>query len=476
MKKVIIIGFLIIGVLMRLQNINGLPIDAHPMRQTDTESVAYNYAFKNANILLPEASLIRPVTNTNGYFFLEFPIYQYTISLLYRIVGWNLVAARVFNLLLFLAASFFLYQFANLIFNKKIAVWSLFFFTFAPGSIFFIGHAIHPDVFGITMFLLSLYTLALWTKANKKTGLLFLSVSALSMSIATRPFIALFIPGILLLLYFYKAQKWAYFAYIFSPVLYGIWRLWQLQFPQADSGWENWVLDGRNELFKIQTLKSLIMKNVVGEVIGKILSLLSIVGLTSIFFKKEKKIWIVLSWLATLPLYWLIVPNGNIIHQYYANIYIVTFSILGAFGVSWILGLLKNRIVVGALSSLLGLLVMYNGYRTSSYFFLPRVLNEHMQIAKAIEKCIPINAKIVYLAVDNSIPMSLVHRQGWVLGYWPTDVDKSVEKIILMKSYGAQYVVSGMGNTDITEEQWNELKVSMKEVCISPFIRVLQFR
>lgn len=468
--------FLLAGILLRLQNLSWLPIDAHPMRQTDTESVAYFYAFKDANILHPQASLIRPVTNTDGYFFLEFPIYQYMISGLYRIFGWSLVAARLFNLFLFLCSVYFLYIFSKTFFSKVFAVAGIFFFTFAPGSLFFIGHAIHPDVFAVTTFLLSLYLLSLWKTKKKDNKFIIFSIIFLSISVATRPFIVLLVPGILFLLYQNKpSSKLVYIGYCVSPVLYGIWKLWQMQFAHADSSWENWVLDGRTLLLQPAILKTLIMKNVVGEVIGKFISMLAGFGLLLSLFLKKKRFIPLLLWIATLHLYWLIAPNGNIMHQYYANIYIVPFCLLAAVGAEWAWQLIKNRIVQIVLMILIGCAVMYNGYRTSSYFFLSRVPEEHIRISKDIEACTPKNAKIIYLAVNNSIPTSLVHRQGWMLGYWPTDVDKSVAKIMTMKKYGATHIVSGVNNTDITEEQWSELKINAPQICATQNVRVLKF-
>ena len=88
--KLFLIITIVLGLLVRFQNFHLLPIDGHAMRQTDTESVAYNLAFRNHNILYPQNSLIRPITNTNSYFFLEFPAYQYSISLLYRLFGWHI--------------------------------------------------------------------------------------------------------------------------------------------------------------------------------------------------------------------------------------------------------------------------------------------------------------------------------------------------------------------------------------------------
>jgi len=111
--KLFLIITIVLGLLVRFQNFHLLPIDGHAMRQTDTESVAYNLAFRNHNILYPQNSLIRPITNTNSYFFLEFPAYQYSISLLYRLFGWHIELARILNLFLFVVSVLSLFLFTK---------------------------------------------------------------------------------------------------------------------------------------------------------------------------------------------------------------------------------------------------------------------------------------------------------------------------------------------------------------------------
>ena len=172
---------IVLGLILRLQSFHILPIDGHAMRQTDTESVAYNLAFGNQNILYPQNSLIRPVTNENAYFFLEFPAYEYTISLLYRSFGWHVELARIVNLALYTISTLSLFWFAKKIFNSSgIAFFTAFFYVFAPGSIFFLGHAIHPDVFAICMYLVSLAAFLRW-KEKQKAKWMVLSLLSLSL-------------------------------------------------------------------------------------------------------------------------------------------------------------------------------------------------------------------------------------------------------------------------------------------------------
>lgn len=470
----------ILGLVLRLQSFDILPFDGHAMRQTDTESVAYNLAFRNHNILYPQNSLMRPVTNENAYFFLEFPAYEYTISLLYRAFGWHIELARLVNLTLYMISALSIFWFTKKLFNSSgIAFFTAFFYTFAPGSIFFLGHAIHPDVFAICMYLVSLTTFLLW-KEKYKARWLFISLLTLNLSIATRPFILIGLPAYLFLLWTTKSAYWEYLLYTFSsPMIYGFWKVWQLKFKSADSSWENWILGGRDGLFTYEIfVKQLIFKNVIGEVMGKITSFFAALGLVNYLFKRDKKLSFVLMWLLFIPIYWLIVPNGNIIHQYYADVYIIPVVMLAGYGLWHLLRYLwsKNEFVGFAAAFLVVLFTIYNGYHTSSYYFLDVISDNQQQIAKEIQKALPESAKIVYLAKDNSIPFSVYHRKGWMLGYYPLDVDSTAKSVLSMKSFGADYVVAGINNTDLAPEEFNILVKNVDLFYSSEYIQVYKYR
>lgn len=471
---------IIVGLLLRLQSFHILPIDGHAMRQTDTESVAYNFAFGNRNILYPQNSLIRPITNENAYFFFEFPTYEYSISLLYRLFGWHIELARIINFLLYSVSSLSLFWFTKKVFkSSSIAFFTTAFFIFAPGSIFFLGHAIHPDVFAVCMYLVSLAA-CLHRKETHKTGWLFVSLISISLSVATRPFILIGLPAYLFLLWTMKSAYWEYLLYLFSsPLIYVFWRLWQLNFKSADPSWENWVLGGRDGLFTYGVfVDRLLLKNVIGEVMGKVMSFFAGLGLVKYLFKRDKALIFVLVWLLFVPAYWLIVPDGNIIHQYYADIYIVPVAMLAGYGLSRLISYIwsKNKIMSLGFALVAILLTIYNGYHTSRYYFLDTISENERQIAKEINKVIPQSARIVYLANGDPVPFSLYHRKGWMLGYYPLDVNPTAESVLSMKSYGASYIVAGYNNTDLQQEELNILIKNTVLVYSSNKIQVYKYK
>ncbi len=451
---IIILGLILcLGVIIRLQNFNLPPIDAHPMRQTDTECVAYNFAFKDANIFHPQACLIRPLDNPNGYFFLEFPLYQYVMGITYKLVGPSIVAFRLYNLVLYAVAGLSLYYFMSRFHSRKLAMISTFLFSFAPGSIFFIGHAIHPDVFATTTTLLSL-ALLMHFFHRRALWIFFASVLLLSMSVATRPFGLLVLPAYLYLLYRQGTKLWQYpVAILGSGALYGIWKLYQSQYPPELFDWETWILWGQERLLDPAIfIHHLILKNIVGEVVGKVITLFAAVGFVTSLFHKNHVGKFAILWLAGVPLYWYVAPNGNITHQYYANVFLIPILILGAYGVNTLTSLLPSKKLQIASLSLILALVTYNGYRTSAYYFNDLQSSDYLHIAREIQTYVPQDQRVVYLANLNSIPFSLAHRQGWMLGGGGVDVGSTAEKVFAMRDR-AIYIVAGHNNTDLNEQE-----------------------
>ena len=476
-------AIILIGVGVRLKNFQTLPIDAHAMRQTETESVAYNFAFRSANILLPQQGLIRPMENVNSYYFMEFPLYAYMIAVLYKLFGWRIVLARFINLLLFITGVGSLHYFVEKFINKNTALIAAFLFTFTPASIFFLGHAIHPDILSVTTLLLAL---ALYMKYVKSKNNLFflLSLINLSLSVATRPFILIVLPAFLSLLWFHKARLWEYIAISFGSLFfYGLWNLWEFWFRFRNNyHWttseKTWILGGRAELFKKEVfVRQLLLKNVTGEVIGKTISLAAGLGVVSLLLRRNRISVFLFAWLMGIPVYWLLVPNGNIVHQYYANVYIIPVILTAACGLVYTYEKMK-KFVGGALSTAtfvpLALLIIYNGIHTANHFF-KFIITTDLPIANEIQKVVPIDDKLVYLG-NNSVPFSLYHRGGWMLGAAILDIEPSKEAIFATQKLGAKYIVEGKGDTIISDLELSKIKEATDLVYSSSLVNIYQFR
>lgn len=428
-------------------NPNLPPHDAHPMRQTDTACVIHFFYSGASTPLEPRACLIRPPTNHEGYFFLEFPLYQWLVAgaekLLASEAWW---VARLVNYLLFSLAFWSLYFGTRRALSTRHALVASFTFAWLPSSIFFFGQAIHPDVLMIALLFASWNLLSLVaTHSGLKWGWLFLLL--LTLLVATRPFAALALPPFAYYLWIHRRRAWAILTISAPFSLYGFWRLWQLRFPEADHAWQNWVLTGQEGLKTWPVLHNLLIKNVMGEVVGKVATGLAVFGFLTVVLRREWR-WLgfFLIYLTMIPLYWYLVPAGNVAHQYYAHVYLLPLILLVSVGLT---GLSRGRCGrwwrLSLLVALLGLMVL-NGYRTSRYFYLARTMPEEVALATLIAESVPAGEKLLYLG-QSSLPFSLAFRQGWNTARPPADLEPSLEVLRAQLAVAPWVVVPNFDGT-----------------------------
>lgn len=461
---------LLVGLIIRLKDFNELPIDAHPMRQTDTECVAYFMYIGKSNFLNPKSCLMRPVSNIDGYFFLEMPFYETIIALSYKIFGPFFWAARLVNLFLYLIGSLALFGFMSKWWDKKIGLFSVLIFSFVPGSIFFVGHAIHPDAMAVSFILISLF---FGWKFKEKSNLSFLILAGLflGVSVATRPFGLICLPLLGYFLYLRKSNWRDYLILLFLSVGFYSWWWWRTKNLGIDMSWENWVLAGREKLFDLGILKNLIWKNVLGETMGKTTAFLAAIGFLLGVYKKDKRFIPLILWIIGVIVYWVIAPDGNLTHQYYADVYIPLFVILAAIGWNGIWN--KNKILALIIIPVL----IYNGIRTSSYHFQRQIESDmDVKISEEIKREIGEDKKIIYLNKGNSVPLSLAHRQGWMLGEWPVDVAVHIWAFMEMRNYKFDYIVEPKSKDDISGNDWDIIKLNYPFVKETETIRIYEYR
>jgi len=468
--NLLVVLIIILGLGLRLKNFNVLSVDGHSMRQTDTECVAYFLYNGKANFFKPKSCLMRPVSNTQGYFFLEMPFYESLIATGYKIFGSEIWVARGVNLILYMVGAMALWKFLSLWIDKKTSLLGLLIYSLMPGSIFFVGHAIHPDVMAVSLIWVALYLILKYSQ-NNKSRFLVGSGLVMGVSVASRPFGLIVMP--LLMYFLWKKKSWwqDYLTIVILSVgFYGWWRWWTY-FLNLDMSWENWVLHGREKLFDLGILKNLIWKNMVGEVMGKTASGLAVIGFLVSLVRKDEKIVPLGLWTLGVVVYWLMVPNGNLTHQYYADVYIPLVVILAAIGWNFIFE--KSKI--------LGILVLpilvWNGVRVSNYFLVPYIeAQKDIEIAQEIKQEIGEDKKIIYLNRVNSVPLSLSHRQGWILGEWPTDVAGHIWAFMEMRNFKFDYIVEPKHKVDLKTEDWEIIKQNYPLVKFGEKINIFERR
>lgn len=466
----LVILVLILGLIVRLKNFTGPLIDAHAMRQTDTECVAYFLYSGKASFFKPKACLMRPVSNTDGYFFLEMPFYEGLIALGYKILGPEIWVGRIVNLILYIIGSLSLFDLLKKWINKETAIFGLVIYSFMPGSIFFVGHAIHPDAMAVSFIWLALNLMWRYKENDKKVNLI-LSGIFLGISVASRPFGLICLPLLGYFLWLKKSKVWDYLIIgLLGIIFYGWWRWWT-NYLGIDVSWENWVLSGREQIFNLGILKNLIWKNIAGETMGKTASGLAVIGFVVGLWKKDKKIIPLVLWILGVFVYWILVPSGNLTHQYYADVYMPLVVILAAIGWQRIWN--KSKI----LAILILPVLVYNGIRVSNYHFQLEIEADiDTQVAGEIKKEVGEDKKIIYLARANSVPLSLSHRQGWMLGEWPTDIAGQIWSFMEMRNYHFDYIIEPKHKVDLKTEDWAIIKMNYPLVKSGEKINIYRYQ
>jgi small subunit ribosomal protein S20 len=203
---------------------------------------------------------MRPVSNTDGYFFLEMPFYEGLIALGYRLFGVYPWVARSVNLVLYTLGSMALFSFMKGWWNKRLALFSVLVFASVPGSIFFVGHALHPDALAVSGILISLFFGWKYKEKGKFLNLI-LAGLFLGISVASRPFGLICLPLLFYFLFLRKSKIKDYLIIFLLAVGFYGWWWWRTKSLGIDMSWENWVINGREKLFVLENIKKLIKKS-----------------------------------------------------------------------------------------------------------------------------------------------------------------------------------------------------------------------
>lgn len=141
--------WILVLLLIRLENIDLHPLDEHSWRQSMTLGVARNYGEVDAHFFHPRTIVC---DSRGGIFAQEFPLFNYCIFLLWQVFGEHNWCFRLFNLLV---ASAGLWAFAHIAKRLTSERAALFATIISGGSVAFMyARKGMPDVFAVSLALL----------------------------------------------------------------------------------------------------------------------------------------------------------------------------------------------------------------------------------------------------------------------------------------------------------------------------------
>ncbi len=152
------------------------PYSQHTWRQTLTLSVADNYLQEDNNLFRPR---INNRGTTEGVTGMHFPLYEWTVAQVYRVVGSQFWVHRLLSFLLTVMGAWFLVLITNRWFgHEATGLIAGIFYLFSP-EVFFNGFIALPDAMGLPMVLMGLWYFMRWWDSKRLFYLLLATIGIL---------------------------------------------------------------------------------------------------------------------------------------------------------------------------------------------------------------------------------------------------------------------------------------------------------
>lgn len=436
----LIILALSLGLLVRLYALSSPIADWHSFRQVDTASVTRNFLKNGLNLFIPTYHDLSAhqsgIDNPQGFRMVEFPLYNFFVYLIVKISSINLeIASRLTSIVLNLSTGlllFFIVKSITRLFWP--AYFSFIVFLFLPFNIFF-SRTILPENTAVFFMILGLF---LFPK-NRLISAIVLSLSAL-----VKPFTLILIFPILLF-YFQKQNNrfspknlLSWFTFICvttAPLL--LWRQHIAQYPAGIPA-SNWLLNSTDTRifpewykgFHTDFLNDLIILRpywwrwLIFERLANLL--MGIFGLIFFFLgfvyrKNQINLFNFLS-LVGIFLYFLLVPGGNIQHDYYQILIIPSLSFTLGCGIYYLLKFTFKSTLISLISIFI---ISFLSLFYSLNKILPYYQINHPEIVEAgqyVDKLTPQNSLIIAPYNGDTALLYQTNRSGFPIEIY--DIEK----------------------------------------------------
>ena len=318
----LLIFILIFAFGVRLYKINRPIADWHSWRQADTAAVARNFLKEGYTPFIPKyddmSSQANGLDNPNRFRFVEFPIYNSLIYIVWSITGVNETFARLVTVFISLGSTLILFLLVKRLSGFITAILSASFFSLLPYNIFY-SSAILPGPLMVFAILGLYFSFLKWMDNDTNWYWGISSILFANLAILTWPIALLFLFPVLYLslekynlAIFKKANLWIFALLAITPFI--AWRFWMSNFPEGIPNWR-FLLNEGNIRFK-----GAFFRWIIAERIGKLILTVAgftlfIIGLLKKPLDKEKLFYY--SWLISSAVYFVVFASGNVRHDYY---------------------------------------------------------------------------------------------------------------------------------------------------------------
>lgn len=399
LQRVIILAVLTIGLYVRLINLNNPIADWHSHRQVDTVAVTQIYSQNGFDFLHPRyfdvSSTQSGRANPQGYRMVEAPIYNSISLAFHNIFHQNIeISSRLVSVALSLLSGLFIFLFVFQTTHLFLpSIFSLFIFMVLPFNVYY-SRTTLPEPTAVFFMTLALYSF------SKN---IYFSALALALAILVKPYTAIILlPTILVINK--KNYKLIFFGFI-SLLPFVLWRLWISQFPQGIPV-SNWLLNNGNTTtfpawfhgYDLSFLNKLVALRphwwywlFQDRLANLILGVYGIIPLfLGLAYQRKHSQAISISLLLGIILYFIVVAQGNIQHDYYQVLIIPSLSIICGLGNFYIFQIIfKNYFLkISSLIIIFALSTYFSYHKVKEYYKInnPNIITAGQKVDKVTPK------------------------------------------------------------------------------------------
>ncbi len=418
---------IVVGLIFRLYKYNTPLADLHSWRQVDTAAVARNFVKDGFDLLHPRYDDISASStgfeNPQGYRFVEFPLYNATFALLYKMLPifslevWGRLTSVIFSLFIIAVIYYLTLKEAN----RATAIIASVTYAVFPYFVFF-SRTVLPETMALSLSFISIFFLYLSFNTVKKLNyFLFFVLSLLffSLSLLIKPTVIFF--SIVLFFMFINKYKFSIIKRFEMVIFFGLavlplflWRNYIKAYPQAVPPNE-WLIykvntfEGQKTIFmKPAFFRWIFFERINNLILGGYLTFLFILGI----FSKPKS-FLFHSLLVASMTYLLVFQGGNVQHEYYQILILPAVAIFIALGVYFLTKNSKNIISpVIAYPIVLIIFLMsfaFSYYKVKDFYIYP---DDLPQIAKIVSALTQEDDKIVTERSGDTTLLYLTGRKG----------------------------------------------------------------
>ena len=419
---VILAGFVILGLGIRLYDLTDPPLDFHPTRQLQMAIIARGIYYQMSPTLeARDRQIAISIGNSMGVY--EPRLIETLLALTYRLMGGeHLWVARIYTSLFWLIGGLALFALAWRMTSAAGALVALAFYLFLPFSVF-ASRSLLPDPGMVMWIILAAYSFYRWAETQKWKWALLAGITsgmAVLVKVTAASLIAgMAVAGVLSVIGFKRCYKnpqvWAMAVLMIIPA--GYYYLYRME-NRVPGLVMNWTV----ALFHLFIDPSFYARwiNLLGNVIGITVLFLGITGV--LISKPLNRVVLIGLWIGYL-IYGFIFPHQITTHSYYSLLLVPILALSLAPLGTLILGQLSQQHLVWRVLFACAILVVFIHQFWYSYSILAgQDYHDVPAYWQAIGKKLPAQGKIIAVTQEYGY---YVEYYGWrKVSLWPSPANR----------------------------------------------------